>query len=64
MEKKNDLKIVKQNDKNFCRILENCLQFGKPLLIEDINEEIDPLLESVLLKLVFKQVRYNKFIIK
>lgn len=56
MEKENHLKAIKQNDKNFLRILENSMQFGQPLLIEDINEEIDPILEPVLLKLVFKQV--------
>ena len=56
MEKCNNIKALKQNDKNFLRILENCIQFGQPMLIEDIKEEIDPLLEPVLLKLIFKQV--------
>ena len=58
MEKENNLKIIKQSDKNLLRVLENCLQFGLPLLIEDINEEIDPLLEPVLLKAVTKIVSF------
>ena len=58
MEKQNDLKVIKLSDKNLMRILENCIQFGQPLLIEDIEEEIDPLLDPVLLKLVFKQVNF------
>lgn len=57
MEKPNNIKVIKQNDKNFLRILENSLQFGQPLLIEDIQEEIDPVLQPVLLKLTFKQVK-------
>ncbi len=56
MEKENSLQVVKQGDKNIMRTLENCIQFGQPLLIEDIEEEIDPLLDPVLLKLIFKQV--------
>jgi dynein heavy chain len=56
MEKENSLQVVKQGDNNIMRTLENCIQFGQPLLIEDIEEEIDPLLDPVLLKLIFKQV--------
>ncbi|CAF1022140.1 unnamed protein product [Brachionus calyciflorus] len=54
MEKINKLETIKQNDRNFQRIIENCVQFGRPLLIEDIREEIDSQLEPVLLKLTFK----------
>lgn len=57
MEKQNGLQVIKQGDKNIMRTLENCIQFGQPLLIEDIEEEIDPLLDPVLLKLIFKQVK-------
>ena len=58
MENINKLKVIKQTDKNFIRIVENCVQFSQPLLIEDIKEEIDPILEPLLLKLVFKQVLF------
>lgn len=56
MEKANKLQVTKLNDKHLSRALENCLQFGQPLMIEDIQEELDPLLEPILLKLIFKQV--------
>ncbi len=56
MEKENDLKIIKQNDKNFVRIVENCIQFGQPLLIEEIKEDIDSILDPILLKIIFTQV--------
>ncbi len=59
MEKVNKLKIIKLSDRHLSRILENCLQFGQPLIIEDIQEELDPILEPVLLKLVFKQASFN-----
>ena len=37
------------------RTLENCIQFGTPVLLEDIGEELDPILEPLLLKQTFKQ---------
>ena len=37
-------------DKDFLRNLENSIRFGKPCLIENIREEIDPTLEPILLQ--------------
>jgi dynein heavy chain len=59
LEKANKIQSIKLNDKFLSRVLENCLQFGQPLMIEDIQEELDPILEPVLLKLVFKQVNFT-----
>ncbi len=56
MEKSNKLQIIKLSDKHLVRILENSLQFGQPLLIEDIHEDLDTILEPILLKQIFKQV--------
>ena len=63
MERENRLAVVKLTDPNYARTLENSIQFGTPVLIENIGEELDPLLEPVLLKLTFKQggVDYIKF---
>lgn len=44
MEKENGLQIVKQTDPAFLRVLEVALQKGKPLLIEGVGEELDPIL--------------------
>ena len=46
----------------YLRTLENAVQFGRPVLIENINEEIDPALEPVLQKQIYK--RQNQFYIK
>ncbi|XP_076448252.1 dynein axonemal heavy chain 3-like [Babylonia areolata] len=55
MEKVNKLEVIKFSDPNYIRSLENCLQFGNPCLLENIAEELDPILESILLKQTFKQ---------
>ncbi len=47
-EEANQLKVTQLNDKMFRNHLEDCLTFGKPLLIENIEEELDPLLDAVL----------------
>ncbi|XP_033628553.1 dynein heavy chain 7, axonemal-like isoform X2 [Asterias rubens] len=55
MEKANNLHVIKLTDGDFVRTLENCIQFGTPVLLENIAEELDPLLEPLLLKQTFKQ---------
>ncbi|XP_031440303.1 dynein axonemal heavy chain 7 [Clupea harengus] len=55
MEKANSLHIIKLSDGDFVRTLENCIQFGTPVLLENIGEELDPILEPLLLKQTFKQ---------
>lgn len=53
----NKLEVIKFSDHNYTRALENCLQFGNPCLLENVHEELDPILEPILLKQTFKQVR-------
>ncbi|KAK6993742.1 dynein heavy chain 3 axonemal, partial [Biomphalaria glabrata] len=55
MERANKLEVIKLSHPNFLRTLENCIQFGNPCLLENIGEELDPILESVLLRQTFKQ---------
>lgn len=55
MEKGHQLAVIKMSEPNFVRTLENCIQFGRPVLLENVGEELDPILESVLLKQTFKQ---------
>ena len=55
MEKANNLHCIKLTDADFVRTLENCIQFGTPVLLENVGEELDPILEPLLLKQTFKQ---------
>lgn len=55
MERDNKLCVLKPSDENFMRNLENAVQFGLPVLIENISSALDPQLEPLLAKRVFKQ---------
>ena len=48
------IKIIKQTEATFVRSLEIAVQYGEPVLLENVPEELDPVLESVLLKQVVK----------
>jgi dynein heavy chain len=46
--------VVKLSDGDFLRQLETAIQFGKPALLENVGEELDPSLEPLLLQQTFK----------
>ncbi|KAH0630033.1 hypothetical protein JD844_012597 [Phrynosoma platyrhinos] len=50
LEKDSGLDTSKLSDRDFLRTLENAIRFGKPFLLENVGEELDPALEPVLLK--------------
>uniref|UniRef100_A0A8C8BKI7 Dynein axonemal heavy chain 3 n=1 Tax=Otus sunia TaxID=257818 RepID=A0A8C8BKI7_9STRI len=62
MEKTNRLSVIKLSDTHYVRTLENAIQLGTPVLLENIGEELDAFIEPILLKLTFKQqgVEYMK----
>eukprot|EP00744_Colponema_vietnamica_P000902 GILI01001554.1.p1 GENE.GILI01001554.1~~GILI01001554.1.p1 ORF type:complete len:2075 (+),score=684.51 GILI01001554.1:415-6225(+) len=49
------VEVCKLSDPNFLRTLELGIQFGKWILLENVNEELDPALEPVLLQQKIKQ---------
>ncbi|MEW5313906.1 MAG: hypothetical protein WDW38_005438 [Sanguina aurantia] len=55
MERDHDLRVIKLTDSDYMRTLENAVQFGLPILLENVGEELDPSLEPLLLKQLFKQ---------
>jgi dynein heavy chain len=59
MEKDNKLVIIKLTDSDFVRSLENAITFGLPVLLENIKEELDPILDNVLQKNIFKSGGVN-----
>ena len=50
-----DLKIIDLKMDGFLRVVETCIQFGFPLLLQDIEETLDPALEPVLGKQTIKR---------
>lgn len=55
MEKSNKLCVIRFTQHDYSRVLENAIQFGLPVLLENIGEELEVLLEPILLRQVFKQ---------
>lgn len=50
-----NLQIIKLSEKDFLRTLENGIRYGAPVLLENVGETLDPSLEPVLLKQVFRK---------
>ena len=49
------LKVCKQSQSDFVRTLENAINFGAPVLLENVPEALDPVLESILLRQVVRK---------
>ncbi|XP_037533396.1 dynein heavy chain 2, axonemal [Nematolebias whitei] len=71
MEMENGLKLIDFQMPDYLRVLENAIQFGKPVVLQNVQENLDPSLNPVfnksltqiggrlLLKLGDKEVEYN-----
>jgi len=55
MEREREIKIIKFTDSDYMRTLETYIQFGKPVLLENVGEELDPSIEPLLQKQIFKK---------
>ena len=55
MEKDKGLDVIKLNDKDYLRTLENGVRFGRAVLLENIGETLEAALEPLLLKQIFKE---------
>jgi dynein heavy chain len=54
-EKANRVQVIKLTESTYLRTLENCIRVGNPVLLENVEEALDPALEPVLGRQVFKQ---------
>jgi len=50
MEKDNNIALMKFGQNNFLRELSGSVRNGRPVLVEDIEEYIDPAIDPILLK--------------
>ncbi|XP_043259913.1 dynein axonemal heavy chain 7 isoform X2 [Colletes gigas] len=54
MEKEANINVIRLSQTDYMRVLENAVQFGQPVLLENIGEELDAALEPLLMKQTFR----------
>ncbi|CAD7935566.1 unnamed protein product [Amoebophrya sp. A120] len=55
MGKDKNIQVIKLSNPNFLRTLENGIRYGNAILLENVEEVLDPSIEPVLLKQIFKK---------
>ncbi|XP_055375876.1 dynein axonemal heavy chain 2 [Condylostylus longicornis] len=64
LEEKNDLQIIDFGTVEFLKILEKALQFGMPVLLQNVSEFLDPVINPILKKVFaisggLKMIKFN-----
>jgi len=54
LEKDNGLVVTKLSNDKFLKMIESAIRLGQPVLLENIDETLDPSLEPILSKSVVK----------
>ena len=54
-----NLKIIDLQQPDFLRTLENAVQFGTPVLLQNVQEELDPSLGPILNKSLIKHGQWQ-----
>lgn len=61
MERSNDITVIRLSNPSYMKLIEVAIEVGKPVLIENVAEDLDPPLDPILLKQVYQQgERTNK----
>nr|CAD7589258.1 unnamed protein product [Timema genevievae] len=55
MEKLRNLKVIKFSDSDYMKVIEQSVEAGTPVLLENVGEELEPPLEPLLAKQIYKQ---------
>lgn len=55
MEKSNEIVIVKLTNPNYMKMIEIAVEIGKPVLIENVLEDLDAPLDPIISKQIYKQ---------
>nr|CAD7398119.1 unnamed protein product [Timema cristinae] len=55
MEKLRDLKVIKFSDSDYMKVIEQSVEAGTPVLLENVGEELEPPLEPLLARQIYKQ---------
>ena len=61
MEGPRGLKIIDLQQSDYLRTVENAVQFGSPVLLQNVFEELDPSLAPILNKAITKQGKVGLF---
>lgn len=57
-EEKNNLKILSFSDHDFLKFLDLAIKYGQPVLFQDVDDYIDPVVDNIL----EKDIKSNIFI--